>query len=646
MTDELLELATWSAAYVNDLPDSAFLYVEPGGTKDDTGKTTPRSLRHFPVHDASGAVDMPHLRNALARIPQSDLPASVKAQCTAKAQAMMPDATNASEPEEELVTAALSGILTLDLPAEPLLTLDAPKRRLGLRIVPWNTVAMSKYGPIMFEPGAFGDVTPANVRLRMDHADPPTGVGETYQVRPEAAYMDFHVSQTQRGNDQLTLATDGVSRGASVGFREVTGGPRMRNIDGQRVRVYPPNSAVLEEVSTTWQPTFSDAGVMYAMSRNPQEEPVTAETETPEVRVMNDPALGEAIQTLSKGQQTAFERMEAAFARMEENSRKQIDFPRGGEIEERKPKLHDWTQYALRTMRGQTVSPTALRELALDDVVSSDNPGLVPDVLVRDFDDLIRTGRPFLQSTRQITAPPTGTSLILPYLTQRAQAGSQSAEKSEITGTQAPKVGILTFPYVSVFGGADVAIQMLNRADASFFDLLTQELAEAFALDEEEKAIAELLSPSDMNAGSPDDGGSLDAENLLVGGAWQTSISVYRRAPDTMWMNAAAVAAFIDAKSPQTNAPLYSNLAASFTAGQGVGGTISGLRPIYVPALDDADVDVIIGPSRAYVWAEDPTRNLQVDVPSRAGRDIALVGGIFLAPRFASAFTTYTLSSS
>jgi hypothetical protein len=49
-------------AEINDLPDRDFAYIEPGGEKDDQGKTTPRSLRHFPIHDA------PHIRNALARL--------------------------------------------------------------------------------------------------------------------------------------------------------------------------------------------------------------------------------------------------------------------------------------------------------------------------------------------------------------------------------------------------------------------------------------------------------------------------------------------------------------------------------------------------------------------------------------------------
>jgi HK97 family phage prohead protease len=57
--------AAMPSAAINDLPDSAFAYIEPGGTKDADGKTTPRSLRHFPVHDEA------HARNALSRAPQS-----------------------------------------------------------------------------------------------------------------------------------------------------------------------------------------------------------------------------------------------------------------------------------------------------------------------------------------------------------------------------------------------------------------------------------------------------------------------------------------------------------------------------------------------------------------------------------------------
>lgn len=56
--------AALSTGTINDLPDSAFAFIESGGTKDAGGKTTPRSLRHYPIHDAA------HVRNALARASQ------------------------------------------------------------------------------------------------------------------------------------------------------------------------------------------------------------------------------------------------------------------------------------------------------------------------------------------------------------------------------------------------------------------------------------------------------------------------------------------------------------------------------------------------------------------------------------------------
>jgi HK97 family phage prohead protease len=91
--------AVWSGSYINELPDSAFLLVESGGEKDADGKTTPRSLRHFPYKDSSGTVDVIHVRNALSRIPQSNLPSDVKDRLTRKAEAIL-QSTKAVEIED------------------------------------------------------------------------------------------------------------------------------------------------------------------------------------------------------------------------------------------------------------------------------------------------------------------------------------------------------------------------------------------------------------------------------------------------------------------------------------------------------------------------------------------------------------------
>ena len=54
--------ASWSRHYINALPDSAFAAVETGPDG--------RKVRHLPHHDRNGRVDVPHLRNALQRLPQ------------------------------------------------------------------------------------------------------------------------------------------------------------------------------------------------------------------------------------------------------------------------------------------------------------------------------------------------------------------------------------------------------------------------------------------------------------------------------------------------------------------------------------------------------------------------------------------------
>lgn len=61
-----------NSAERNNLPDSDFAYIAPGGKKDEEGKTVPRSLRHLPIPDAA------HVRNALARLPLTDIPEAAK----------------------------------------------------------------------------------------------------------------------------------------------------------------------------------------------------------------------------------------------------------------------------------------------------------------------------------------------------------------------------------------------------------------------------------------------------------------------------------------------------------------------------------------------------------------------------------------
>jgi rubrerythrin len=65
------ESAQWTREYINSLPDGAFALIEPGYPS----KTKNKNARHLPHHTCSGGtsnkcLDLPHLRNAFARVNQ------------------------------------------------------------------------------------------------------------------------------------------------------------------------------------------------------------------------------------------------------------------------------------------------------------------------------------------------------------------------------------------------------------------------------------------------------------------------------------------------------------------------------------------------------------------------------------------------
>lgn len=99
MDTPLIEVTkrAWSPAYQDALPDSAFLFVEPGTVV--AGKSTPRSLRHFPVYDDAGQLDLPQLRksmSAIARAPADWLSGADKERLAARAQKMAVDAAKST----------------------------------------------------------------------------------------------------------------------------------------------------------------------------------------------------------------------------------------------------------------------------------------------------------------------------------------------------------------------------------------------------------------------------------------------------------------------------------------------------------------------------------------------------------------------
>jgi phage head maturation protease len=526
------------------------------------------------------------------------------------------------------------------------------KRELDIRIVPWNEIITHQNGPEVFARGAFSDVDPGKVRLKAPdndgyHRGPTVGRGIALEERDDGAYMTFKVSKTQPGDELLTLVADGVVGGASVGFEEVPGGTSIQQRNGRRVHVY--ERVGLDHVLATWRPAYERAAVIAMRSK--EEEAVMADDQAavaaPEEKEKEQPKADLQLRSIiedgfSRGDDRLAKLAESFTDRLdkiEERSRSQFVVPGTTTSSQPQPKLYEWASAAARMLTGGRIDQRELQERALADVISVENPGQIPEAFVNDLLGIVTARRPFLASTRQIAAPTVGLSLTVPVFETHSTVGVQSEEKSDIDST-AMKVTTETFDAITIAGGADVAMQLIRRGEPSFFDLLMRDLGAAYAAAADLEAIAALLGAG-VIVGSAD----LDPEDLDVGEAWANSITAVGQAPDTVWLSSNAVADFIDAKDNGTNRPLYFNLNANFAAGTGTGGNVSALRPVFTPALDGSGTDVLIGPADGFAWAEDGTFTLQVDVPSKAGRDVAIVGILFLIPRYPAAFTSYALAS-
>lgn len=550
----------------------------------------------------------------------------------------------------------------LSLPTAELTVRNAAKREIDVRLAPFETVIETVIGPELITRGAFSGIDPDNVLLMGLEHEVHMGIGQDGRVVPtrrpagkalsieereDGAYATFRVAKTAQGDEILALAEDRVVRGVSI---EMGANARTRKEarNGRRTTVV--EFSDMRAASPTYRPAYVEAEVLAVRSQ--QEVAPVAEDKAPaagapeeqepeklpaQVRTGFDPTP--YLNDLDAG----FKRITEAFGdrleKLEERSRMSFDIP-GAAPEKKEVPVGAWMEVALKILTGERIPDQQYR--TVQDFITTDNAGIVPDAYSDRMIGVIDPSRPFMATTERIPTPDSGMSLVVPKITQRPTVGEQTTQKTELS-SQKSIITTESFAVHTYGGVGDISIQLLKRSDPSFLELYLRLLAEAYAIETEDAAVAALITA--VNDGGPEPATAMDPNDLNLGAAFQASFDAVRRPPNTIWLSSEAVGAFIDAKASGTNAPLYSNLSANFTAAGGVGGTISGLRAVHVPALDDKGAYAIVGPSSGFAWAEDGTYTLQVDVPSKAGRDVALVGMVWFAPWYPEAFSLFNVAS-
>jgi len=514
-----------------------------------------------------------------------------------------------------------------------ILSFDEDKREVEVLLMPWDAEAEQADGVHRFAKGAFKDLDPKRFVSRMRHQDPPTGRGFEIEEAEDGPHLRFRVSKTAAGDEQLTLIRDGVEDGVSVGF-DTSDHEKDKLPDGRTRYTHTGFSKARSlEVSTTWRPAFPAARVLSVLEASTvadeQQAPVTEEAAAATV-------TPEQIKAFEAHVTERFEQLQdriAAQGLMVPDSLK-----RDGDREPREIAFGADMQ-----------DSEVYRAFALDDVISSDNLGMIPEMRSSTVLGIIDSSRPFLENTTREPTPPAGETWKFPKITQRPEVGVQATEKAELA-SQKTVISSVDFPMETYGGAGDLSIQLIKRSSPDFLNLWLQLLGEQYAIVTDNAAVDDLLGTAAVVEGTV----AFDPESPSFGEAFQNAATAAGSRPallpNRIFLSTAALVAFIDAKSPTGGGgtPLYPGLASisGVMAGDGGAGPAGfNMRPVWVPALDDESVDIIIGPSQGFHWTEDGTYTLTADVPSKAGRDVGLVGMIWFAPVYPAAFTTYALAS-
>lgn len=531
------------------------------------------------------------------------------------------------------------------------------KREIDVRLAPFNTVIETIQGPEVIEKGAFSGIDPSKVWLMGPEHEAHIGLGQDggprltrrragralkIEERADGGYATFRVAKNSIGDDILNDLDEGLYDGVSI---EMGSGWKVRREkrDGRFTNFV--TFTDLQAASPTYQPAYAEARVLAVRS---QEEAAMADQEEATPVVAEEAPAQPApvydfsrFERASEGVTSAVTSLSERIEKMEERYRSSFTIPSAQPADVPQANLGTWANVVLRMLSGESVPQTELKARTVQDLITTDNAGVVPEAFISELRGVIDPARPFMESTRRLPTPSSGTTMRVPKITQRPTVAEQTSEKQELS-SQKTIIGSDTFEMVSKGGVGDISLQLLKRSDPSFLDLYVRLLAEAYAIEAEDEALRALFDAvgGGVTAASP-----MDPADLELGAAFQTSFNEIRRPPDTIWLSTEAVGEFIDAKATTTNQPLYSSLTTSATAAGGISGTISGLRAVHVPGLDAHGAFAVVGPSSGFAWAEDGTYTLQVDVPAKAGRDVAIFGMLWFVPWYPDAFTLYNVAS-
>jgi HK97 family phage prohead protease len=493
---------------------------------------------------------------------------------------------------------------------------DNKKRTLTGTIVSWNEKGLTSAGATIFEKDSIDFSKPIKLLLEHDRTRP---IGKMIDVTADENGIEatFKIAATIAGDDSMLEAAEGLRDGFSVGVKI----NEWKNEDGV-LRI---KASSLQEVSLVTEPAIDTARVSeIAASETPENSEATAEETTTKENKVSE-IISEAP--------IATEAVEAAQAPVVTANYMAYTKPRV----DTNVTAGQYLNAQVRAIQGDSDARDLVAALQIATV--SENTGMVPPNYLRDVIGVIDSSRPFIDSIERAPLPASGLKIYSPKLGTQATV-AVTGEGSEFSSTDT----VVTFQEDTIvkFAGANIVnVELFDRSDPSFVDLLVRELAASYA----QKTDAYAAQIASQNA-SASTGATIYAS---IADGIADAYGVMRFTPNRLLVApsggedgidfAGLLGAVADGR-PLFAAAAPQNAGGLITQGS-TNGTVAGLDLVVSPNYtgDDANVKhALVYPSQAMRFHESGTVELRANIVANGRIEIGIYGYAAVVNRYPSAF--------
>jgi HK97 family phage prohead protease len=495
---------------------------------------------------------------------------------------------------------------------------DTNKRTISGKIVTWNEQGSTSAGLTVFEKDSIDFSKP--VKLLLEHqTTKPLGKLIDINATDTGLEATFRLAKTFRADDALEEAATGLRDGFSVGVKI----NEWKNEEGV-LRI---KSSTLQEVSLVTDPAIDSARVAeVAASETPENSEAAAEDTTTEENKVSE---------INSEAPIATEAVEAAQAPVVTAQYMAYTKPRV----DANVTAGQYVNAQIRAIQGDTDARDLVAALQI--ATTTENTGMVPPNYLRDVIGIIDSSRPFIDSIERAPLPTTGLKIYTPVLGAQAIVG-ETAEGVE-AASQDTAVTFQENTIVKFFGANRVNVELLDRSDPSFLDLLVRELAASYA----QKTDAYALGLArDTAVGSS--GASI---YKAIADGIADSYGVMRFTPNRLVVHptASGTISYADLLGAEdgNDRPLFAaaipqNAGGLITQGS-TQGTVAGLSLVVDPNYT-GDKFALVYPSAAMRFHESAQFELRANIVNTGQVEIGLYGYVCAVNRYPTAFRKLTVA--